>query len=162
MSNHQDRTLLRNYLKRYTSERRQLTKLNWRLKELKDDLHTPLKAVRIDGMPKGTERSDRIAESMAKIERVEEDIEKQINKTINTLRDIRAVVGLLPRDSKERVIVEMRYIDGYSWDYIENKGGLYMSRASIFEYERRAIDYLLDKKFVRRKINAWNRKDRHF
>ena len=52
------------------------------------------------------------------------------------------LIDLLPKNSIERTVVEMRHIDCKPWDKIARE--IYMSRSAVFNYYNAAMDKLLE------------------
>lgn len=63
------------------------------------------------------------------------------------------LVALLPLDSLERRIVEMRHIDGMDWKGISS--ALYLSRSYTMSRYSRALDMLLSHEAAREIVAAW-------
>lgn len=63
---------------------------------------------------------------------------------------IESVIALLPQGSEDRLILEMRYIHGWSWQKIETQSNLFLSRSSLFVHESQALAKLSKSKTVQR------------
>ncbi len=51
------------------------------------------------------------------------------------------MIDLLPQNSMERTVVELRHIDCKGWDQIARE--VYLSRSAVFNYYNAALDLLL-------------------
>lgn len=65
------------------------------------------------------------------------------------------LVALLPLDSLERKIVEMRHIDGMDWKEITS--ALYLSRSYTMSRYSKALDMLLGHEEAREIVAVWKR-----
>lgn len=63
----------------------------------------------------------------------------QVQQTLLTVMDL---VALLPENSLQRTIVELRHIDRRSWENISR--AVHFSRSRVNVYYNAALDYLLD------------------
>lgn len=68
------------------------------------------------------------------------------------------LVALLPLDSLERGIVEMRHIDGMDWKEITSQ--LFLSRSYVMSRYSRALDMLLSHEAAREIVALWKRDHR--
>lgn len=67
--------------------------------------------------PKGSGRGDRVAEITIKIWSLEEEINRDIDRFVDTKADIRQRIGLVTND-RYRTVLEYRYLLGYKWEKI--------------------------------------------
>ena len=63
------------------------------------------------------------------------------------------LIDLLPQNSIERTVVEMRHIDCKPWDKIARE--IYMSRSAVFNYYNAALDKILENKRNRKLLEEY-------
>lgn len=63
------------------------------------------------------------------------------------------LIDVLPANSTERTVVEMRHIDCRGWDKIAE--ALYMSRSNVFNYYNAALDKILENKRNRKLLEEY-------
>lgn len=126
-----ERRILREYLDRYSRAKENRAILRNRLRKLRADL--PDKG---GFMPPSS-----VPEIEAKIQRQTEAAEKSVLEIIEVLE-------LLPPDSTERTILELRHIDCKTWAEICRT--VYLTRTPCAKYYNRGLDALLGMSKVRR------------
>lgn len=52
------------------------------------------------------------------------------------------LINKLPITPKEKIIMELRYIEGLTWDEIANHKGVYLSKARVVQIEKECIETL--------------------
>lgn len=110
---------LDSYLKNYFVLVRQKQVLEKRRKEIISDFNNPLTSLCLDGMPKGRGKTnDGCVGLPLKLNEVEMRIKEKIEEIKKEYQRIDDVIAFLPEDSKERLILEYRYIDRMSWEAI--------------------------------------------
>lgn len=68
---------------------------------------------------------------------VEDRIEEQREEMAKAVLNVMDLIDVLPANSTERTVVEMRHIDCRGWDKIAE--ALYMSRSNVFNYYNAAL-----------------------
>ena len=79
-----------------------------------------------------------------RISEVEDRIEEQREEMAKAVLNVMDLIDVLPANSTERTVVEMRHIDCRGWDKIAE--ALYMSRSNVFNYYNAALDILENKR----------------
>ena len=126
-----ERRILRKYLARY-----------YRARDKKSILQGRLRALRADLQKKGGFMPPvSVQEIELKIQRQQETAEKSVLEIIEILE-------LLPAESTERIILELRHIDCKTWDEISRT--VYLTRTPCAKYYNRGLDALLGMSEVRR------------
>lgn len=143
-----DALLLNRYLGQYKHCINVKRNLEVRLRDIRFEFDHPLSSVRMDGMPRGNATGVGCASLTLRLDEIETKIKEQIDRSMKVLRDIMAVIELLPDNSMERIIIEHRYIDRMSWDKItihENIG-----RTPAIRWWRKGMFELLENDSVRK------------
>ena len=79
---------------------------------------------------------------------MEDRIDQQREAMAKAVLHVMDMIDLLPQNSMERTVVEMRHIDCKPWDKIARE--IYMSRSAVFNYYNAALDKLLEFKRTRK------------
>ena len=141
MEKEQERDLLRHYIAGYRVARLRLDRLKARHDALKEDMASPLKGTKYDSMPTSGGVSDGAASIIYRIADIEDRIKVQCN--LMSVQCVRAmdILDFLDEDSTQRLVLELRYIDGMNWYDISES--VCISRSSCHRTERQALDALL-------------------
>ena len=122
-------------LEKYNSCRIRKLELFNRLCDTRNDIKTAsLSAAPVHG---GGTATDRMVNRLTKIFDIEKMLEKQINDVGDTLMDILELLNVIEPLSKERRVLELRYVEGLEWKHISEAMGL--SEPQCFRYCNRAI-----------------------
>ena len=78
---------------------------------------------------------------MYRISEVEDRIDQQREAMAKAVLHVMDMIDLLPQNSMERTVVEMRHIDCKPWEKIAQ--AVHMSRSRVFDYYNAALDTLL-------------------
>ncbi len=116
-----ERTVLKQYLTRYYRSKKRQAILAERLRQLRRDLHR---------------------QSAGDVSEVEARIQKQARKAERIILEIMDVIELLPEESTERMILELRHIDCKSWNEIQRT--VHLTRTPCYDHYNRALDTLLE------------------
>ena len=139
--NEQEREVLRHYIAGYRVARLRLDRLKARHDALKEDMAAPLKGTKYDSMPTSGGVSDGAASIIYRIADIEDRIKEQCKLMSVQCMRVMDMLEYLDDDSQQRLVLELRYIDGMNWyDISEN---LCISRSSCHRAERQALDALL-------------------
>lgn len=103
-------------LKKYVSLMREAEELKAHIERLEEESKS-LKAVAMDGMPKGTAVNDSIGDIVAKIEKCRAEYLHQYDLALCELYKIERVIKSLD-ESNERRLMRMRYIENRRWEDI--------------------------------------------
>ena len=76
-----------------------------------------------------------------------------INQVEEVKVNVMDLIDVLPANSTERTVVEMRHIDCRGWDKIAE--ALYMSRSNVFNYYNAALDKILENKRNRKLLEEY-------
>ena len=88
-----------------------------------------------------------------RISEVEDRIEEQREEMAKAVLNVMDLIDVLPANSTERTVVEMRHIDCRGWDKIAE--ALYMSRSNVFNYYNAAMDKILENKRNRKLLEEY-------
>ena len=88
-----------------------------------------------------------------RIAEVEDRIGQQREAMAKAVLHVMDMIDLLPQNSMERTVVEMRHIDCRGWDKIAE--ALYMSRSNVFNYYNAALDKILENKRNRKLLEEY-------
>lgn len=137
--------LLNQYLSQYRYCINKKRILEKRRAEIIREFDSPLGAMKMDGMPRGSSSGVGCAALSFRLDEINTRIKEQMENAERVLADIMNVIDFLPENSLERSIIENRYIDRYNWERVcrENhisrtpatrkwRKGLYM----ILKYEK--------------------------
>lgn len=116
--------------------------LEARRDEILKEFESPLKALNVDGMPKGNGSGVGCAAISYRLDEIDVRIKEQMEKSIKILSDIMDVIDFLPENSLERTIVENRYIDRYSWGRVCREN--HISRTSAIRKWKKGLYMLLE------------------
>ncbi len=125
--------LLKEYLNQYYKGRIKRTQLERRLKNIKEEMNTPIERDTASFVY-------RMSEIETKIENQKSQIEKALLKVMD-------IMDFLEENSTERIILELRFIDCRNWKSIEHE--MHLSRSSLFAYQDKALEKLLTFKKVK-------------
>ncbi len=125
--------LLKEYLSQYYKGRIKRTQLERRLKNIKEEMSTPIERDTASFVY-------RMSEIETKIENQKSQIEKALLKVMD-------IMDFLEENSTERIILELRFIDCRNWKSIEHE--MHLSRSSLFAYQDKALEKLLTFKKVK-------------
>lgn len=98
---------------KYSKIKDELEQIKEKLDEI-EATYTQVKAVCIDGMPKGNSVRDSLGDAIAKIESIREIYNYKISQLIEIQIKIENVIDKL--DGDERILMRKRYIDGLKWE----------------------------------------------
>lgn len=116
--------------------------LETRREEIIKEFESPLKASNVDGMPKGNGNGVGCAAISYRLDDIDIRIKEQIEKSLKILSDIMDVIDFLPESSLERMIIENRYIDRYSWGRVCREN--HISRTSAIRKWKKGLYMLLE------------------
>lgn len=145
--------LLNQYLSQYKYCICKKKSLERRRAEISQEFDSPLGMVRMDGMPKGSSSGAGCAAISFRLDEIDARIKEQIEKTAKILSDIMNIIDFLPENSLERSIIENRYIDRYSWDWVCREN--HISRTPATKSWRKGLYMLLEFKKVKQILKEY-------
>lgn len=96
-----------------------------------------------------------LLEGEGNIARIEDRLNNQRRNMAALMLKVLDLIDLLPPDSLERRIVEMRHINGMDWKEITSH--LYLSRSYAMSRYSKALEMLLDHEAAHEMVAAWKR-----
>ena len=148
------RDLLKRYLGRYTGAKRRLRRLRQREAEVRASIG--IGAAASDGMPHGSEPCRTTENQVTHLSTMEERVSTQRKMCADIMTEIVCTIDLLPAESTEREVLELRYLEGRSWTAIETGGGLYICHTAIFAAHNRGLDMLIEMPSVQTMLSEYH------
>lgn len=137
-----ERRTLKRFLSQYFRARGKQGVLQRRLATIRAELKNPsLGSSAFDGMPRGNQISEGAAALTYKIAEIEDRIQRQSELEATALLEVMNLLDLLPLDSTERHIMELRHIDCKSWKEVTKI--VFMGRTACTQYYNAGIETLL-------------------
>lgn len=115
--------------------------------DIMKEFNYPLSAVNMDGMPKGSSTGTGCAAISFRLDEIDTRIKLQIEQAEKFLTDIMSIIDFLPENSLERLIIETRYIDNYSWERVCREN--HISRSPAIRHWKKGLYQLLEFKRVK-------------
>ena len=133
---------VKQYLQQYHFSRRKKRILEERHRVLTAELNAPAPGSAFRTMPTSRRVDmDGPVSVVFRVSEVEDRIEEQRQEMGRAVLRIMDLIDLLPPNSMERTVVEMRHIDCKKWERIAQE--VHMSRSRIIDYYNAALDTLL-------------------
>lgn len=153
-----NREAVKSYLQQYHAAVRKKRILEERHRVLSSELRAPStgSAFRLTP-PKKTAKTDGSVSVVFRISEVEDRIEEQREEMAKAVLSVMDLIDVLPPNSTERTVVEMRHIDCRPWDKIAD--ALYMSRSNVFNYYNAALDQIMENKRNRKLLEEYMAKE---
>lgn len=145
--------LLNQYLSQYKYCIGKKKSLESRRAKIIKEFDSPLGAVKMDGMPRGSSSGVGCAAISFRLDEIDTRIKEQIETSAKVLTDIMNVIDFLPENSLERSIIENRYIDRYNWDRVCRKN--HISRTPATKRWRNGLYMLLEFKKVKQILKEY-------
>lgn len=138
-----EREAVKGYLQQYHDAKTKKRILEERHRTLSADLRDPGVGSAYRTMPTGKKqaREGGAVSLVYRIAEVEDRIAKQRDAMAKAVLHVMDMIDLLPQNSTERTVVEMRHIDCKPWEKISQ--AVHMSRSRVFDYYNAALDTLL-------------------
>lgn len=138
-----EREAVKEYLQQYHDAKAKKQILEERHRTLSADLRDPGVGSTYRTMPtsKRQAREGGAVSLVYRIAEVEDRIGQQREAMAKAVLHVMDIIDLLPQNSMERTVVEMRHIDCKPWEKIAQ--AVHMSRSSVFDYYNAALDTLL-------------------
>lgn len=139
---------LKEYLNQYYIGRIMRTQLERRLKNIRDEMNAPIGGHGYDPVNvKNTKEAGPGAASFVyRLSEIETRIENQKTQVEKSLLKVMDILDFLEEGSTERMILELRFIDGRSWAEIEKE--MHLCRRACFSYQNKGLEKLLGFKKV--------------
>lgn len=158
-----DQDMNREAVKRYLQQYHAAMKKKRILEERHRVLSSELRAPSTGSMfrltpPKKPAKTDGSVSVVFRISEVEDRIEEQREEMAKAVLSVMDLIDVLPANSTERTVVEMRHIDCRPWDKIAET--LYMSRSNVFNYYNAALDQILENKRNRKLLEEYMARER--
>lgn len=136
------REAVKEYLQQYHTAVGKKRILEERHRVLSSELRAPStgSAFRLTPPTKPT-KTDGSVSVVFRISEVEDRIEEQREAMAKAVLHVMDMIDILPQNSMERTVVEMRHIDCKPWEKIAQ--AVHMSRSRVFDYYNAALDTLL-------------------
>lgn len=142
---------VKEYLQQYHFARKKKRILEERHRALSAELNAPAPGSAFRTMPTSRRAGgDGPVSVVFRVSEVEERIEEQRQEMGKAVLRIMDLIDLLPPNSMERTVVEMRHIDCKKWERIAQE--IHMSRSRIIDYYNAALDALLTYKRTRKVV----------
>ena len=139
------REAVKRYLQQYHAAQKKKRILENRHSTLLRELQAPSVGSPFRTIPTSKPaKTDGAVSVVFRIAEVEDRIEQQREEMAKAVLQVMDLIDLLPQNSIERNIVELRHIDCMAWDKIAES--IYMSRSNVFNYYNAALDTLLSYK----------------
>lgn len=136
------REAVKEYLQQYHTAQKKKHILEERHRTLSNELRAPAPGSAFRTMPRSRPaQTDGAVSVVFRIAEVEDRIDDQREDMTKAVLHVMDLIDLLPQNSTERTVVEMRHIDCKGWDQIARD--IYMSRSSVINYYNAALDQLL-------------------
>lgn len=139
---------------RYRKAKQLIDILVNRRKKIIYEMNNPYVSSDISGLPKSNNICTGAAGYIYRQAEIEERIDDQINTANDILINIMDILALLPLDSDERSVLELKYIDGYS-DKEIIKIKYYGNRSTLSYHLTRGLDKLLQVDTVQQVISDY-------
>lgn len=132
---------VKEYLQQYHFARRKKRILEERHRALADELRSPAPGSTYRTMPASRpSKTDGAVSVVFRISEVEDRIEDQRKEMESAVLRVMDLIDLLPANSMERTVVELRHIDCKKWERIAME--VHMSRSRVIDYYNAALDTL--------------------
>lgn len=148
------REALKRYLQQYHAAQQKRRILENRHRALSRELQAPAVGSRFRTMPASKPvKTDGAVSVVFRIAEVEERIEDQREEMAKAVLHVMDLIDLLPQNSMERTVVELRHIDCMAWEKIAET--TYMSRSNVFNYYNAALDALMSYKRTEKLVSEF-------
>ncbi len=149
------RAAIKGYLQQYHTAQRAKRILEDRHQILLSELNSPGVSSAFRPMPPARAGpKDRAASAVFLLTEIEKRIEAQQCEAAKAVLRVMDLIDLLPQNSAERMVVELRHIDCKGWDQIARE--VYMSRAAVFKRYNAALDMLLGHEKTQELVEKYN------
>lgn len=149
------REAVKEYLQQYHMARERKKILERRHDNLVRELRAPAVGSPYRTMParKPQANSDGAVSVVFRLAEVEERIEEQREAMEKTVLQVMDLIDLLPQNSIERTVVELRHIDCKKWDRICQE--VHMSRSRVNDYYNAALAIIAENRRARKLVERF-------
>ncbi len=149
------RDAVKEYLQQFHMARERKRILERRHDNLVRELKAPALGSAYRTMPtKRTQaNSDGAVSVVFRIAEVEDRIDEQREAMERTVLQVMDLIDLLPKNSMERTVVELRHIDCKKWERICQE--VHMSRSRVNDYYNAALEIIMGNKRARRLVDKF-------
>lgn len=149
------RDAVKEYLQQFHMARERKRILERRHDNLVWELKAPALGSAYRTMPtKRTQaNSDGAVSVVFRIAEVEDRIDEQREAMERTVLQVMDLIDLLPQNSMERTVVELRHIDCKKWERICQE--VHMSRSRVNDYYNAALEIIMENKRARRLVDKF-------
>ena len=149
------RDAVKEYLQQFHMARENKRILERRHDNLVRELKAPAVGSTYRTMPtKRTQaNSDGAVSVVFRIAEVEDRIDEQREEMERTVLQVMDLIDLLPQNSMERTVVELRHIDCKKWERICKE--VHMSRSRVNDYYNAALEIIMENKRARRLVDKF-------
>ena len=152
---------VKRYLQQYHAATKKRRILEERHRVLSRELQEPALGSQYRTMPTSKPtKTDGAVSVVFRIAEVEDRIEEQREEMAKAVLHVMDLIDLLPQNSVERTVVELRHIDCMAWDKIAET--IYMSRSNVFNYYNAALDTLLGYKRTEKLVGDFIAKEKKY
>lgn len=145
--------LLNQYLSQYQYCISRKKSLGNRRAEIVKEFDNPLRAIRLDGMPRSGSSKVGCAALSFRLDEVDTRIKEQKENAEKVLVNIMNIIDFLPESSLERAILENRYLDRYNWEQVCREN--HISRTPATKKWRKALYMLLEFKKIKQILEEY-------
>lgn len=149
------RDAVKEYLQQFHMARERKRILERRHDNLVRELKAPTLGSTYRTMPtrRTQANSDGAVSVVFRIAEVEDRIDEQREAMERTVLQVMDLIDLLPQNSMERTVVELRHIDCKKWERICQE--VHMSRSRVNDYYNAALEIIMENKRARRLVDKF-------
>lgn len=152
----EEKELLKEYLNQYYIGRIKRSQLEERLKNIQEEMAIPIGGYGYSPVNGSTNKvGSGAALFVYRMSEIETRIEEQKSQVEKSLLKVMDLMDFLEENSKERMILELRFIDCKSWTVIERE--MHLSRSSLFAYQDKGLFKLLTYKKVHQLLDEYQK-----
>ena len=156
--NNLDREAVKRYLQQYHVAKRIKGILEERRRTLSEELRAPVSGRQFGTAAKKSANQDKTVSGVIRLSEIEERIETQREETAKAVLNVMDMIDLLPVNSVEKSVVEMRHIDGMTWERIADT--IPMARSSVIAHYNDALEILLTYKRTEKLVGDFTKAQR--
>ena len=145
---------LNQYLSQYRYCISRKRTLENRREEIIREFDSPLGAMKMDGMPRGSSSGVGCAALSFRLDEINTRIKEQMENAERVLVDNMNVIDFLPENSLERSIIENRYIDRYNWERVCREN--HISRTPAIKKWRKGLYMILKCRIVHELLREYS------
>jgi len=153
-----DMKTLDNYMGQYRRCVIERNALRSRKKTLLYEFNNPEQVSKKRKAAQESEEAESVSISV-RVEKINKRINEQVKESEKVLLLIMDMIDFLPEHSSERLVIEHRYIDRYSWEKIEDY--CYISRSQAIRYWKQALEILLEYPKVQKTLSDYRKEQKH-